>query len=73
MAPEKLIHMANQVAKFFAHLGDEKAPAAIADHLAKFWDPRMRADIIGLVARGGAAALDPRALSAVQSLMPTPQ
>ena len=37
MSPDKLVYMANQIGKFFAHQGQEKAIAGIADHLGKFW------------------------------------
>ena len=67
MSPERLIYMANQIGKFFAHQGEQKAVAGIADHLAKFWDPRMRAAIAAHVASGG-GGLDPFALKAVKSL-----
>jgi len=33
MSPDKLVYMANQIGKFFAHQGEEKAIAGIADHL----------------------------------------
>ena len=46
MSPEKLAYMANQIGKFFAHQKHEQAVASIADHLEKFWDPRMRATIL---------------------------
>ena len=39
----KLVYMANQIGKFFVSQGDEQAVPGIADHLKKFWDPRMRA------------------------------
>jgi formate dehydrogenase subunit delta len=39
---ERLIYMANQIARNFAAEGREKAIAATADHIAHFWDPRMR-------------------------------
>ena len=42
MSPDKLAYMANQIGKFFAHQKHDAAVAAIADHLEKFWDPRMR-------------------------------
>jgi formate dehydrogenase subunit delta len=67
MSPDKLVYMANQIGKFFTHQGEEKAVAAIADHLTKFWDPRMRAAILGHLASGG-AGLDPLVLCAVQRL-----
>ncbi len=67
MSPEKLTVMANQIARFFAHLGPERAPAEIADHLRKFWDPRMRRAIIAHVTAGG-GGLDPLAAAAVALL-----
>jgi len=70
MSPDKLVYMANQIGKFFAHQGEEKAIAGIADHLAKFWDPRMRSAILAHLAAGG-AGLDPLALKAVESLKET--
>jgi formate dehydrogenase subunit delta len=67
MSPEKLTMMANQIGRFFAHLGPERAPEEIADHLRKFWDPRMRREIIAHVAAGG-GGLDPLAAAAVARL-----
>jgi formate dehydrogenase subunit delta len=45
MSADKLVYMANQIGKFFAHKPSDVAVAAIVDHLLKFWDPRMRAEI----------------------------
>jgi formate dehydrogenase subunit delta len=42
---ERLVYMANQIAREFAAAG-EGAAAATADHIAKFWDPRMRGRIL---------------------------
>jgi len=64
MSPEKLIYMANQIGKFFAHEGGDKAVESIADHLDKFWDPRMRAAIFDHLHAGG-AGLDPLVHKAV--------
>ena len=52
----KLRYMADQIAKNFAAIGHDNAVAATADHLARFWDPRMKAAII---------ADDPQALSPI--------
>lgn len=64
MSPEKLVYMANQIATFFAAQGEEAAPAAVAEHLHQFWDPRMRRAIVAFVADGG-EGLDPVAAKAV--------
>ena len=43
---EKLAYMANQIAKFFAAQGEERAVEGVADHIAKFWNPDMRRDFL---------------------------
>jgi formate dehydrogenase subunit delta len=41
----RLIHDANEIAKYFAAYPREEAIVGIADHIKKFWDPRMRAEL----------------------------
>ena len=67
MPADRLIYMANQIGKFFAHRPADLAVADIADHLRKFWDPRMRSQIIGLLDQSG-ADFDPTVRRAVESL-----
>ncbi len=67
MRPEKLAMMANQIADFFDAQGGAGADAAIADHLRKFWDPVMRAQIQALAASEG-HGLKPSVVSAVRLL-----
>ena len=67
MSPEKLVYMANQIGKFFASQDKEKAVAAVADHLLKFWDPRMRKTIVGYAGSGG-EGMDPFVREAVRRL-----
>ena len=43
---ERLAYMANQIARNLATMGEAKAVAALAEHLTRFWDPRMKAQII---------------------------
>ena len=62
-----LVKMANQIAMFFEAQSGPKAPADVADHLRKFWDPRMRKAIFAYVDRGG-DGLQPLVLKAVQTL-----
>ena len=38
--------MANQIAMNFGTMGDVDAVAATADHIAMFWDPRMKASVL---------------------------
>lgn len=37
-----LRRMANDIARNFAAMGHDKAVLATADHIDKFWDPRMK-------------------------------
>jgi formate dehydrogenase subunit delta len=67
MSPEKLVYMANQIGKFFASQGEDQAVSGTLDHIRKFWDPRMRAEIIAHVEAGG-RGLDAPALQAVEQL-----
>lgn len=67
MQIEKLVYMANQIGKFFHAQGEDAAVAGIADHLRKFWDPRMRKEIIAHADAGG-AGLDPNVRAAIESL-----
>jgi formate dehydrogenase subunit delta len=69
MSPEKLTYMANQIGKFFAGQGEDKAVPLIADHLVKFWDPRMRKALRGHAETGG-AGLQPTVLKAILGLPP---
>jgi formate dehydrogenase subunit delta len=67
MSPDKLVYMGNQIGKFFAHQGEEKAVAAIADHMTKFWTPVMRTAAVAHL-DDGAAGFDPWVKSAVEKL-----
>jgi formate dehydrogenase subunit delta len=67
MQPEKLVMMANQIARFFATQGEQRAVPQIADHIRHFWDPRMRREIAAHVAHGG-AGLDPLARTALATI-----
>jgi formate dehydrogenase subunit delta len=57
--------MANQIGRFFAHQKEDQAVASINDHIRKFWDPRMRRQILEEL---DTAALDPRVRRAVEQL-----
>jgi len=58
MSLDKLVYMANQIGKFFTTQGPDQAAAGTADHIKKFWDPRMRAAILEHLDAGG-QGLDP--------------
>ena len=64
---DKLVLMANQIVRNLAIQGDDKAVALAADHMRKFWEPRMRHAIEQHVQAGG-KGLTPLAIRAVEQL-----
>jgi len=53
-----MIHMANQIALYFAAYPHEQAVAGVADHFKKFWEKRMRQQLHAYVSSGGAGLHD---------------
>ena len=54
MDASKLIRMANDIAAFFAaEPNRDDALAGVAGHLRRFWDPRMRRQILEILDAGG--------------------
>ena len=64
---ERLVTMANQIAKAFAAQGEARAVQKTAEHIKAFWDPRMRRKIDEHIATGG-EGLEPYALTALKQL-----
>jgi formate dehydrogenase subunit delta len=64
---DRLVYMANQIGKFFESQGHDKAVAGVAEHIRKFWDPRMRKGIFAHLDAGG-AGLEPNVRDAIASL-----
>lgn len=60
----RLRQMADQIARNLAVRGEDAAAAATAEHIKRFWDPRMRAAILA----DDRAALSPIARRAVDLL-----
>ena len=65
MSPDKLAYMANQIGKFFASQTTEDGVAGIADHIRRFWDPRMRKTLLENL---DGMALDPPVRAAAEKL-----
>ncbi len=60
----QLATMANQIGAFFASMPDrDEALAGLADHLRRFWEPRMRRALLTLLDDPDAAAPDAAALA----------
>jgi formate dehydrogenase subunit delta len=68
MDASRLVAMANDIAAFFqGEAGPATASTRVAEHLKRFWAPRMRQQLIAYVGAGG-EGLSPVALGAVQLL-----
>jgi formate dehydrogenase subunit delta len=50
--------MANQIGSFFATQRSSDPRAGIADHIQKFWEPRMREAIFSHIEHGGEGLQD---------------
>ena len=50
---EKLVRMANQIAAFFHSKPREEGIAGVAEHINKFWEPRMRRQLFEMLDNGG--------------------
>ncbi len=70
MNADKLVHMANQIAQFFASYPHEEAVAGVADHIQKFWERRMRQQLAAHIAAGG-AGLRPLVIEAAARIAST--
>jgi len=53
----KLIRMANQIGTFFNSKPHDLGVAGTAEHINKFWEPRMRRQFFEIVDAGGAGLL----------------
>jgi len=68
MNVERLVAMANDIAAFFASEPDPQVGAEqVANHLRRFWEPRMRQAIRRHLEAGG-AGLSPLARQGVERL-----
>ena len=68
MSVENLVRMANDIGHFFAaEPRRADAVSGVANHIRRFWDPRMRRQIIGHLDAGG-EGLEELAREAIASL-----
>ena len=63
MSPDKLAHMANQIALFFESKPHAEGVAGLAGHINAYWEPRMRQQFFAMV-DGGIAGFRPLVLEA---------
>ena len=66
---QHLVQMANDIGNFFrSEPKREDAVAGIANHIAKFWTPRMREKLLAHIAAHGVDGLDELPASAMTDL-----
>ncbi|MCQ0987807.1 formate dehydrogenase subunit delta [Jiella marina] len=68
MERDKLVYMANQIAKFFESAPEGARSQGVADHINKFWEPRMRTQLFERVDSGRTEDLSPIVLGAMPSI-----
>lgn len=66
---DNLVHMANRIGEFFESMPDqEEALDGIAIHLKRYWEPRMRAQLLEHADRtGSSSGLLPLVAQALQT------
>ncbi len=68
MDTHHLVKMANDIANFFASEPDHQgARDGIAGHIRRFWDPRMRRELLKWVDEHAGEGLHPLALEALRT------
>jgi formate dehydrogenase subunit delta len=66
---DHMIKMANEISSFWqGEVGGDAAPNEVATHLKRYWEPRMRAQMITYYEERHGAGLSDVALKAVQLL-----
>jgi formate dehydrogenase subunit delta len=69
MDTHNLVRMANRIGDFFQAMPDrDEALEGVARHLERFWEPRMRRELLDHVGRAGAAELHPLVAGAVERI-----
>ena len=64
-----LVKMANQMAAYFRSFPDAEAVAGLANHINKYWDPRMRRELLVLAEAGG-VGFEPLVSKAIPAVKP---
>ncbi|GAB2910420.1 formate dehydrogenase subunit delta [Paraburkholderia jirisanensis] len=75
MDENNLIDMANRIGDFFESMPDhEEALEGVADHIRRFWEPRMRRMLVVAIDEGRALDMTPFTREAItrfrEKLMP---
>jgi formate dehydrogenase subunit delta len=66
--PEKLVKMANQIGDFFKSYPEPTAVEGVREHIAKFWNRKMRDEFFAHLDKTGEKELQPIVAAAVKKL-----
>ena len=67
MDTDNLVRMANRIGDFFVAMPDrQEALEGIAQHIKRYWEPRMRRQLLAHLDVHQGAGLDPVILTALQ-------
>lgn len=66
--PEKLVKMANQIGDFFKSYPEATAVEGVREHIAKFWNRKMRDEFFAYLDAQGDQSLQPIVATAVKKL-----
>lgn len=65
---DNLVRMANRIGDFFQAMSDrEEARKGVAQHLRRFWDPRMRSELLAHIESAGMGGLSPLVAEAIEA------
>jgi len=67
MDSDKMVRQANQIAQYFSAYPQARAEEGVRGHIRKFWEPRMRAQLIEYYESGG-EGLHPLVRTAVAAI-----
>jgi formate dehydrogenase subunit delta len=67
MSAEKIVRMANDIAKFMESKPEAEGRALLAAHINDFWEPRMRLQLFAVIDRGG-EGLRPLVMAAAEAI-----
>ena len=67
MSGDKIVRMANDIAKFMESKPHQEGVALLASHINDFWEPRMRRQLFAVLDAGG-AGLRPLVLEAAGAI-----
>ena len=67
MSGDKIVRMANDIAKFMESKPHAEGVALLASHINDFWEPRMRRQLFAVLDAGG-AGLRPLVLDAAGAI-----